>query len=62
MSDIPVQREEIMILTFLRGIRDPYSYTKRRLNENPEATFQEAVAMAKRLEKIDEMLATSVRR
>ena len=45
--------EENCLLAFVRGIRNPVF--KRKLNEADLFTFKEAIALAKRLEKVDEL-------
>ena len=52
----PAMVEENCFIAFLRGVKDPQ--LKRKLNEATSLTnFKDAVKLAKRLEKINEMLA-----
>ena len=52
----PDMGEDNCLLTFLRGVRDPS--IKRKLNEAPLSDFSEAIKLAKKLERVENMLNT----
>ena len=47
-------RDENCLLSFIRGVRS--TYIKRKLNESSLSDFNEALKLAKKLEKVDAML------
>jgi hypothetical protein len=52
-TDVTIAEENCLI-AFLRGVRD--TQIKRKLNEASIITFKDAISLAKRLERIDNML------
>ena len=48
--------DENCLLAFIRGVKD--AYIKRKLNESTLETFNDAITLAKRLERVENMLDT----